>query len=101
PAEQDAAAVGQLEARDHAKARRLAAAARPEQGEELALGDLERHVVDRAVAAEVLGDALEGDRDGHGSALLSAASVFEPAIPSATRLCACWNFLTALSVPGP
>ena len=47
-AEEDAPLVGLLEAADHAQARRLPAAARPEQREELALLDLER---DRATAS--------------------------------------------------
>jgi hypothetical protein len=58
----DPALVRPLEARDHAQGRRLAAPARPEQREELALGDLERDVVDRRVRAEALADADEADR---------------------------------------
>ena len=60
-AEKDPPLVGLLEAADHAKARRLPAAARPEQGEELALPDLERDGLDRLHVAEALGDRLEND----------------------------------------
>ena len=62
PFQDDAAGVRQLEARDHPKRRRLAAPARPEQREELALTDLERHVVNRSMRAEALADADEADR---------------------------------------
>ena len=48
-AERDPPCVGRLEAGDAAQRRRLAAAARAEQDEELALLDLEVEVVDRVV----------------------------------------------------
>ncbi len=60
-AEQDPPLVGLLEAADHPEGRRLPAAARPEQGEELALLDLDRDGAHRLDAAEALADALEGD----------------------------------------
>ncbi len=64
-AEQDAAAVECAEPRHHAQQRSLAAAGRAEQGEELAVADRERDVVDRAHGAERARDALDRDR-GHG-----------------------------------
>jgi len=65
--EDDPPDVGCLEARDHPQGRRLAAPARAEQREELALADLERDVVDRCDAAEFLAHAGERDRDrSHG-----------------------------------
>ncbi len=54
-----------LEAREHAQQRGLAAARRPEQREELVGADVERDVVDRARRAEALGHALDAhDRRG-------------------------------------
>ena len=50
--QQDAALVRRLEAGEHAQQRGLAAAARPEQREELAGRDIERDAVDRAKTAE-------------------------------------------------
>ncbi len=61
-AERDRPGVGRLEACDAAQRRRLAAAARPEEDEELALLDLEVEVVDRGrrrLAAEALRQALD------------------------------------------
>ncbi|GCC48793.1 hypothetical protein chiPu_0033139, partial [Chiloscyllium punctatum] len=58
-AEQDAALIRRLEAGEHAQQRGLAAAARPEQREELAGADVERELVDRAEIPERLGDALD------------------------------------------
>ena len=73
PLEHDAALVGHLEAGDHAQRRRLPAAARSEQGEELALADRERDALDGSDPAEALADVLERDRDpsvsGHGASL--------------------------------
>src|SRR6185437_6689388 len=51
------------EAGDHSQRRRLTAAARAEQREELAVADREAHVVDRRGFAEALADALQFDRD--------------------------------------
>ena len=59
--ERDGAAGGQLEAGEHAQHRRLAAARRPEEHEELAVGDLEVEGVDRGDVAEALRDRLEAD----------------------------------------
>ena len=67
-ADEDAAARRQLEAGDHAQRGGLAAARGPEQGHELAAGDLDvgvpdgRHVVAGLGVPEYLGDLLEGHR---------------------------------------
>ena len=61
--EQNAALVRHLEAGDHPQRRRLPAAARPEQREELAFADGERDVADRLSLAETLAHAFERDRD--------------------------------------
>ncbi|MCY1231144.1 hypothetical protein D9M72_435810 [compost metagenome] len=53
-----------FETRDHAQARRLAAARRAQQADELAVGDLEADVGHGDEGAEGLGDVLEFDR-GH------------------------------------
>ena len=52
PVEQDAASIGQVEARDHAQERRLAASGRPEQREEFPRVDREAHAVDGSERAE-------------------------------------------------
>ena len=59
PVEQDAALGRLLESGDHAERRRLPAAGRPEQGEELPPGDLEVDVVDRRHLGEPLGQTDE------------------------------------------
>ena len=67
--DEDAAFVGRLEAGDDAQRRRLAAAARTKQREQLPRGDGEVDAVDGARSAVVaLGDSLEPDvrRRGHG-----------------------------------
>jgi len=51
-----------LETRNDPQQRRLAAAARPEEADELAVADLERHALEGDDGAESLGDAVEGDR---------------------------------------
>ena len=53
-ADGDAAGVVLLEAGDHPERRGLAAARRPEQGEEPAVGDRERHALDGPHGAEAL-----------------------------------------------
>ena len=60
---------GLLEAADHAQGRRLAAAGRTEQAEELAVLDLEVDVVDGDHVAERLRhlDEADVDRPGHGA----------------------------------
>ena len=63
--EADRAVRGLLEAGDQAQRRRLPAARRAEQREELALADREVQRVDRGERAEVLRDLLELDRRGH------------------------------------
>ncbi len=50
---------GHLEARHQPQQRGLAAAGRAEQREELAVGDLEAHALDRAGLAELLRHGLE------------------------------------------
>ena len=50
-----------LEPGDQPQRRGLAGAGRPEQHEELAVGDGQRQVVDRLLAAEALGDAVQPD----------------------------------------
>ena len=61
-AEKDAAAGRLLHAGDHIHRRRLAAAGRPEQRHELAVGDFEVHRLQRGEVAECLGEVLEVDR---------------------------------------
>ena len=66
PGQEDAPARRRLETRDHAQGRRLAAAGRAEEGDELAFAHAERHVVDGGEAAgEGLGHALQADDVGH------------------------------------
>ena len=60
--EQDAALVRRLETGEHPQQRGLAAAARPQQREELAGPDVERQPVHRAEIAERLGDALDAEQ---------------------------------------
>ena len=50
-----------LEPGHHAQRRRLAAARRAEEHEQLAVGDVQRQVVDGGGVAEALGDAVEAD----------------------------------------
>ena len=54
-----------LEARDHAQHRRLARARGAEQGEELAVGDVEVDTVDRHHVAERLAQLPQPDGDAH------------------------------------
>ena len=54
-ADADAPAIVLLEPRDHAQRRRLAAAGRPEQRDELALAHAEIDTVDRDELAEIAG----------------------------------------------
>src|SRR5262245_35148303 len=61
-ADDDPAGVRSLEARDHPESRRLSAAGRAEQREELAAPDLERDIVHRGHVVEGLAHALEDDR---------------------------------------
>ena len=63
PVELDEARGGLLEAADHAQRCRLAAAGRPQQGEELAVAHLEVDVVDRRNVPELLHDIHEPDFD--------------------------------------
>src|SRR5262249_26081833 len=61
---------GGFEAGQAAQNRGLAAARRPEQRERVALGDLERHAVDRDEIAEALGQIADTD-EGQGAAHVS------------------------------
>src|SRR6266542_1704057 len=100
-ADEDAAGVGLLEARDHPEGRGLAAAGRTEEREELGGPDLQAQLTDGIDLAphavvEALGHAVEPDGDGidHLSPRLTGplASGSEPA--SARRA-------SALASPGP
>ena len=74
--EQDAAAIGTLESRQHPHQRGLAAAGGAEQREELARVERERHVIDRRDIAEALGHALDAhqrNRPGVGPGLKRTA----------------------------
>jgi hypothetical protein len=62
----DRSFVGNLEACDESKERRLPAPARPEEGDELPSPDVEVGAVDRADAAEALVNGLELDHRAHG-----------------------------------
>ena len=62
--DQDLARVRLLEAGDHPQRRRLAAAARAEQGEELPFRDVEVDGVDRSEIPEPLRDRPQGDAPG-------------------------------------
>src|SRR5205807_10660933 len=57
--QQYAAAIGEVEAGDHAQQRRLAAARGAEQGEKLAGFDADADVVDCGEIAEAAGDVLD------------------------------------------
>ena len=59
--DQDAAGARPLEAGEQAQQRRLAAAGRPQQREELVGADLERYLVDRGDLAEPLARPLDAD----------------------------------------
>ena len=60
-ADGDGAAGDLLEPGHHAQGGRLAAARRAEEHQELAVGDVQRQVVDRGGVTEALGDAVEAD----------------------------------------
>jgi hypothetical protein len=64
----DTAAVGHLEPREQAERRRLAAAARTEQGQHLAPLHRERHAIHRHDAVEALHQSLELEKRAHGAA---------------------------------
>jgi hypothetical protein len=69
PAENDPPGARRLEPGQEPHQRGLAAAGRTEQAKELALEDVERHVVDCRGRAEALGDALEADQR-HGAGIV-------------------------------
>src|SRR5439155_5103921 len=66
-ADQDRAGRRRDEAADQVQGRRLAAAGRAEQAEELALGDLEVDRAERLLRAVALRDPAELDRGGNGA----------------------------------
>ena len=61
PVQHDAALGRILKPGEHAQQRGLAAAGCAEQGEEFALVDVERQIIDGGEVAENLGDVLDGD----------------------------------------
>ena len=63
PDDHDRAGVGHLEPRDHAQQRRLARAGGSEQRGQLAVGRLDRDVVEGGEVAEPLGHVLDGDHE--------------------------------------
>ena len=75
--QEDPAGVGPLEAGGDPQHGRLAAAARAEEGEELALLDLEADVVDGLDGAEPLGDPAEFKKFAHPAVLLYGASPYK------------------------
>src|SRR5439155_20798845 len=66
----DAAAGLDIEARDRAQERRLAATRRAQEADELALGDLERDVGEGRQAAQLLGVAADPKIRRHWSTVL-------------------------------
>ena len=79
-ADHDRAGVRLLQPRDDAQQRGLAGAARAQQRRERAVGDLERHAVERDEVAERLADLAYGD---HSSSLRGLISVIASSVPSA------------------
>src|SRR5262249_18522107 len=61
----DAAGIRPQEAAGHPQERGLAAAARPDEGDELALVDVQADAVHRGHGSVALGEALEPGRRGH------------------------------------
>ena len=59
--QQDTAAIGSLEARDHTKERALPGSARPEDGDDLAVGELERRPVERRLLLEANRDVFHAE----------------------------------------
>src|SRR4029453_17181310 len=72
--ERDLPRVGLVEPRDHVERGRLAGAVRPDQARDLALLDLERHVVESDDAAESPRDVLELEKRQSASAPSSDAA---------------------------
>ena len=87
PVQGDAAVIDPRQPGDGAQQRALAAAAGPEQHEELAVADVERDVVDDRHAAVVLGDLVEGDGHcGNATGAAGGASVSARRPPVTNRL---------------
>ena len=86
-----------LEARHHAKSGRLAAARRPDEDHELALGDVKVELVDRLEAVRVyLGHLFEGDRRHQFSLSTRArAARRRPSCMHLSRQLVIWIPLTA------
>ena len=80
----DATARLDVEAGDRAEQRRLAAARRAEEADELALAHLERDVLQRREAAEVLGEVLDA-QIGPRSRLVGAVIASPPVSQTRTR----------------
>ena len=58
PVQQHTTGIGYLQAGDHPQQRRLARAARPEHGDDLPVGDVQRRTVEDGPAVEAHDDAL-------------------------------------------
>src|SRR5262249_4430606 len=93
PVKLDHAAGGSHKAGDHEKRGRLARAAWPEKGDELAALDVDRNVVD-GIAFTVVGfDELAQTKVGHGQpraapfATISASTMTQPRPPRPSPLC--------------
>ena len=78
PVEQDAPARRALEAGDHPQRRRLPAAGRAEQREELARRHVEVDAVDRDVVAELLAQLLEPDLAFHQTSSVASEVASSP-----------------------
>src|SRR5262249_52932118 len=91
PAEPDLTAVGPVEASHEPQQRRLAAPGGAEQREELAVGDVERRVIDGDGRAELLRDPAQRDVHASGAswAASCSAAVMAPGCAAALGAMAC------------
>src|SRR5690606_7727273 len=80
-ADHDAPAGGRLEPGNHPERRRLAAAGRPEQADELAVPDGDAEIGDGGEIAELLRDLVETYRS-HGSSSFDTAEEPEAELPA-------------------
>ena len=79
--------LGHEHAGDHVEQRGLAGAVRPDDGEDLALGDREAHIVDREQAAEALADALHLEQRAHdGRSVRPSLRASQGQIPSGSTI---------------
>ena len=86
PADEDAAAVGTIEAGDEVQERALPGSRGPGEQDELPGGERQRHVVERAdPVAERLADALDHDGHARGSAQIPRSSHWSPDFVSSVR----------------